>query len=395
MNSTELSIKRGRTKAAFSKMFSSPLYLVYAIASLALIVYMSIFVIGGIFGSPYTYADPNLILPDEAMPLIESEEELMNTITPQELIDYIGVSAEIEIKSDELWDTSPKFKELLVSYKDDIEALVETKGLKYWYTPEEVETYLPDINAAITRKAKSYTFASLSKVQVDLQDTDSVFLVLIMCVPFLIWRVLKLMGNLVLFFSGRKYAKDNTPISNFGISTLVSTNSGEMITIIAVLALAGLYALLGSNSFASMVVNKTEEPVYDAFSAYIPFVLFALGIIVAFLAIMYMKRTYTRIKIALIEKDTPLLASKVTAILCFIAAVLPIIFGILLLPSVNQITADAIANHTRLVSACNMIYDGNGFTTSFIIFVILFAIKFVATGLVQWNTYKTEQSIVH
>lgn len=396
MNSTELSIKRGKAKSAFSAMFSSPLYLAYAVATLALVIFMGVYIIGGVLTSPYTYADPNAVLPDEALPLVEGEEALMATITPEELNAYLPAGESIEVVStDELWNTKPKFKEVLVKYKDEIQTLLETKGLKWTYTPEEVETYLPDINANIKRKAKSYTFDLLARTAADLQDTDSLFLAIILIIPFLIWSTLKAFGGLALYLSGRKHVEKDTPVSNFGISSLVAFNGGETITLIAVLALGGFYSILGGFDYANMVDKKTEEPIYGFVASYLPFLFFVIGIVVAVLAVISIKKAGERVKIALIEKDTALFISKRPAILCFIAAALPIVYAVLIKLICGDIVNDIVSGHTRLITLMNLIYDGNGFTLSFIIFAVLFAVKFFLTGLVYLNANKVEESLLH
>ena len=77
-----------------------------------------------------------------------------------------------------------------------------------------------------------YSYTDLAKAAKVNQDSDSIFLSMFLVIPFAIWRTLKSVSGLVLYFTGRKAAKNGTKINKTGISFFGSFSSGESITLI-------------------------------------------------------------------------------------------------------------------------------------------------------------------
>ncbi len=226
---------------------------------------------------------------------------------------------------------------------------------------------------------------SLHKAQ---QDSDSIFLSVFLVVPFAIWRFLKSITMLVLYITGRKAAKNGTVISKSGISLLGSFSGGEGITLIAVLALGGFYTILMSYAFDTLIDKKTKEPIYGFFESYLSFIIFVVCMVLAVVAVMYLKSSAKTMELILKNKDTYKKISPVPAYISFVVAVLPVIIGFIFNPSYNSITGDIVAKNDRLITLVNMVYEDGFFTIGFIILLVLFAAKFVISGLVYLRASK-------
>ncbi|MCR5828763.1 MAG: hypothetical protein K6F93_00225 [Lachnospiraceae bacterium] len=220
------------------------------------------------------------------------------------------------------------------------------------------------------------------------QDSDSIFLSLFLLTPFVIWRLLKSIDALVLYFSGRKAAKNGTVIKSTGISLLKSFSSGEGITLVAVLALGGFYTILMSYSFYAAVDKKTKENLYGPIESYLPFVIFVICMVLAIIAVFYIKSSSQTMSLILQNKDTYKKISPVPAYISFVVAVLPIIIAFIFNPSYNNITSNIVAGNDRLITLINMVYSDGFFTFPFIILLVLFAAKFVFSGLVYLKASK-------
>jgi len=226
---------------------------------------------------------------------------------------------------------------------------------------------------------------SLHKAQ---QDSDSIFLTIFFLTPFAIWRILKSISALVLYFSGRKAAKNGTTIKATGISLLGSFSSGESITLVAILALGGFYTILMSYSFYAAVDRKTKEALYSPIESYLPFVIFVICMVLAIIAVISIKSSAQTMSLILQNKDTYKKISPVPAYISFIVAALPIVIAFIFNPSYNNITAGIVEKNDRLISLINMVYSDGFFTVSFIILLVLFAAKFVVSGLVYLRASK-------
>ena len=220
------------------------------------------------------------------------------------------------------------------------------------------------------------------------QDSDSVFLSVFLIAPFAIWRILKAVSSLVLYFTGRSAAKKGTRIRRTGISFLASFSSGESITMIAVLALGGFYTILMSYGFYAAVDKKTKEPIYGAFESYLPFVLFVICMVVGVVAVMYLKSASQTMLLILQNKDTYKKISPIPGYLSFAVGVLPIIIAFIFNPAYNTITADIVEKKGRLVALVNMVYADGFLTVPFIILLVLMLGKFVISGLVYLKASK-------
>ncbi|MCR4721791.1 MAG: hypothetical protein K5655_08710 [Lachnospiraceae bacterium] len=224
------------------------------------------------------------------------------------------------------------------------------------------------------------------------QDSDSIFLSIFLVVPYAIWRLLRSVSALVLYFSGRKAASEGTTIKRTGISLFSAFTNGESITLIAVLALGGFYTILMSYSFYALIDKKTKEAVYSPVASYLPFVLFVVCMVLAVVALMFLKSSAQTMLLILDNKDTYKKFSAVPAYISFVVAVLPIIIAFVFNPSYNSITGDIVAKKDRLVTLVNLVYNEGSFTIGFIILLVLFAAKYAISGLVYLRLSKTAVS---
>ncbi len=236
--------------------------------------------------------------------------------------------------------------------------------------------------------SSDYSYTDTAKSLKAQQDSDSIFLSVFLMIPFCIWRFLKSISALVLYFTGRSAAKNGTTIKKTGISFFGAFNSGEGITLISVLALGGFYTLLLCYSFYALVDKKTKAPIYGPFESFLPFVVFVIVMALAVVAVLLLKSSASTMSLILAHKDTYKKISAVPAIVCFVEAGLSIVIPFIFNPAYYQITTDIVESKGRLVTLVNMVYSDGFLTVPFMILVALFVAKNVISGLVYLRASK-------
>ena len=239
----------------------------------------------------------------------------------------------------------------------------------------------------ITASDFSYTDIAKSAHKAN-QDSDSIFLSIMLIVPFAIWRILKSVAALVLYFTGRSAAKTGKTIKKTGISFMASFSGGEGITMIAVLALGGFYSILMSYAFSALVDKKTKEPIYGGFESFLPFIVFVICMVLGVVAVMYIKSAGQTMQLILQNKDTYKKISPIPAYISFAVAVLPIIIAFMFNPAYNSITSGIVEKSDRLVTLVNMVYSDGFLTVPFIILLVLMLAKYAMSGLIYLRASK-------
>lgn len=233
-----------------------------------------------------------------------------------------------------------------------------------------------------------YSYTDLAKAAKVNQDSDSIFLSMFLVIPFAIWRTLKSVSGLVLYFTGRKAAKNGTKISKTGISFFGSFSSGESITLITVLALGGFYTILMGYSFYSAIDKKTKEALYSPVESFLPFAIFVIVMALAVVAVMFIKTSAATMLLILQNKDTYKKISPIPAYISFAVAVIAVAIPFIFNPSYNSITGAIVEKKDRLVTLVNMVYDEGSLTIPFIILLVLFVAKYAVSGLCYFKASK-------
>ena len=236
--------------------------------------------------------------------------------------------------------------------------------------------------------SSDFSYTDTAKTLKASQDSDSIFLSIFLIIPFAIWRFLKSISGLVLYFTGRSAAKKGTVIRPIGISMFGSFSSGESITLIAILALGGFYTILMSYAFSTLADKKTKELFYGSFESFLPFIVFVIVMTLAVVAVLFIKSSAGTMSLILQHKDTYKRISPIPAYICFVEAALAIAIPFIFNPSNYQITADIVEKKDRLVTLVNMVYSDGFLTVPFMILVALFVAKYVISGLIYLKASK-------